>query len=46
MTLTFEEQLKMEEKERSRTMSNLDPYGFRTAFDIWEERERRNGDHG
>lgn len=46
MTLTFEEQLQIEEKERRRVMENVDPYGFRTAFDLWEERERRNGNNG
>jgi len=41
MNLTFEEQLQLEEKENRRTMGDVDPYGFRTAFDMWEERKRR-----
>jgi len=41
MTLSFEEQLKLEEKENKRTMENVNGMEFRTAFDIWEERKNQ-----
>jgi len=46
MTLSFEEQLRMEEKESRSVMEKVDPYGFKTAFEIWEEMRKKNGDHG
>ena len=37
MTLSFQEQLKLEEKQDQRAMQDAG-IEFRTAFDIWEEK--------